>query len=226
MLLGSACSEFSPATPTEEVVLEGTSRDEVEAQGRGAGPLPFYGDAAFTPHWLEPGSEVVEAFHRIPSFSFTNQAGDEVTDQTFAGKIYVADFFFTTCPGICKSMTKNMAMLQDAFADDDRVRFLSHSVTPDVDDVSRLATYAEANGVREGTWHLVTGDREEIYRLGRRAYFADEDQGREVADDEFLHTENFVLVDGNGHIRGIYNGLNKASLHQLIADVERLETLG
>lgn len=186
--------------------------------------LPFYDDPAFSPQWIEPGSDTLEGFHRIPEFSLTNQDGQTVTEATFDGNIYIADFFFTSCPGICKHMTQNMARLQEKFADDRDVLFLSHSVTPDVDDVATLADYAAANGVESGKWHLVTGDRALIYRLGRRAYFADEDQGRDVSDDEFLHTENFVLIDRDRHIRGIYNGLNTASLQQLVKDVEYLRT--
>jgi len=188
--------------------------------------LPFYDDPAFSPQWIEPGSEALRGFHSIPDFSLTDQDGQTITEATFDGKIYVTDFFFTSCPGICKRMTQNMARLQDRFSAYDDVLLLSHSVTPDVDDVARLAEYATEHGVQSGKWHLVTGDRGLIYRLGRRAYFVDEDQGREASDDEFLHTENFVLVDRNRHIRGIYNGLNTASLQQLVKDVEYLRSEG
>ncbi len=199
---------------------------EFVERSRDEGPLPFYADAAFTPHWIAPGAPELETFHRVASFELTNQDGEAVTQETFEQKIYIADFFFSTCPGICKAMTQNMAGLQETFTDDPDVLFLSHSVTPDVDDVEQLAGYAEANGVESGKWHLVTGDRGLIYRLGRRSYFVDENQGEDVGEEEFLHTENFVLVDKQRHIRGIYNGLNKASLAQLVADVNRLKQEG
>lgn len=121
-------------------------------------------------------------------------------------------------------MTSNMSMIQDAFLEDDDVVLLSHSVTPGVDSVSVLKAYAEAKGVLSNKWHLLTGDRSEIYELGRRKYFVEDDLGEERNDDEFLHTENFILVDSNRHIRGIYNGLRKASVNQLIKDIKTLQS--
>ncbi len=185
--------------------------------------LPFYQEASFTPDWLEPDSEKLKDYHQIPDFSLINQMGDTVTAATLAGKIYVSDFFFTTCPGICPKMTSNMSLLQEAFLEDDRVLLLSHSVTPEIDNVMMLQNYAEAKDIKAKKWHLLTGDRKTIYDLGRKSYFVEEDQGIDKTVDEFLHTENFVLVDHNRHIRGIYNGLNKASVNQLIADIKTLK---
>ncbi len=185
--------------------------------------LPYYQDASFTPHWLAPGSEELQGFHQIPDFQFTNQEGQAVSRQTFAGKIYVTDFFFTTCPGICPKMTSNMSILQESFLDDADVLFLSHSVTPGEDSVPVLLDYAERNGVVNGKWHLLTGSREEIYRMGRKAYFVEEDLGTNQEPDAFLHTENFVLIDPQGYIRGIYNGLNQSSIAQLDADIRTLQ---
>lgn len=185
--------------------------------------LPFYQEASFTPDWLEPDSEKLKDYHQIPDFSLINQMGDTVTAATLAGKIYVSDFFFTTCPGICPKMTSNMSLLQEAFLEDDRVLLLSHSVTPEIDNVIMLQNYAEAKDIKAKKWHLLTGDRKTIYDLGRKSYFVEEDQGIDKTVDEFLHTENFVLVDHNRHIRGIYNGLNKASVNQLIADIKTLK---
>ncbi len=185
--------------------------------------LPYYDEANFTPIWLEPGDEEIENIHQIPNFSLVNQDGDTITQADFDGKIYVTDFFFTTCPGICPKMTANLETVQEAFIDDDEVLLLSHSVTPEKDSVAALKNYAEAKGVKSGKWHLVTGDQKEIYTLGRKAYFVEEDLGLQKSEDEFLHTENFVLIDRNRHIRGIYNGLNKTSVSQLIADIKTLE---
>jgi len=185
--------------------------------------LPFYEEATFTPIWLSPNSERLPSFHQIPSFALTNQNGQKITEETFSKKIYITDFFFTSCPGICPKMTKNMGILQDAFLEDEDVLLLSHSVTPEFDSVAVLKNYAVAKDVVDDKWHLVTGDRDHIYNLGRNAYFVEEDLGLEKDPDDFLHTENFVLVDKNRHIRGIYNGLNKAAIQQLIADVETLK---
>lgn len=185
--------------------------------------LPFYKEATFTPHWLEADSEAAGKMHRIPEFSLVNQLGEEVTEETFKDKIYIADFFFTTCPGICPKMTANMMVLQTAFIEDNEVLLLSHSVTPETDSVATLQNYAETKGIINSKWHLVTGDRKQIYDLGRQAYFAEEDLGIGKTEDDFLHTENFLLIDKNRHIRGIYNGLNKTSVQQLIADVKTLQ---
>lgn len=185
--------------------------------------LPFYSEATFTPYWLSPNDEVLDTFHQISPFKLTNQDGDIVTEKTFEDKIYVVDFFFTICPGICPKMTGNMMELQDEFLNDDDVLLLSHSVTPQQDSVPVLKRYAEDKGILSRKWHLVTGTQQEIYRLGRKDYFVEESLGLEKGEDEFLHTENFVLIDKNRHIRGIYNGLNKSSINQLIADIKTLK---
>jgi len=185
--------------------------------------LPYYNEASFMPQWLTPNSIRVEAFHKIPGFSLTDQEGATITEKTFENKIYVADFFFTTCPGICLKMTANMSVLQDEFKEDGDVLLLSHSVTPKADSVAVLKKYAVENGVISKKWHLVTGERSEIYDLGRNSYFVEEDLGETKTDKDFLHTENFVLIDKNKHIRGIYNGLNKTAIQQLISDIQTLK---
>jgi len=184
--------------------------------------LPFYLEASFTPHWIDPLSEEIKNIHSISPFEFINQEGDTISQTFFDGKIYITDFFFTSCPGICTQMAANMSILQDSFLHEQDVLLLSHSVTPNKDSVPVLKNYAEAKGISSKKWHLVTGDRSEIYKLGRKDYFVEEDLGINKSDEEFLHTENFVLIDRNRHIRGIYNGLNKVSINQLIADVHLL----
>lgn len=198
----------------KEKVNEKQSRVEV---------LPFYNEASFTPNWLTNNSQKEKEFHTIPSFELTNQDGQKITNQTFENKIYVTDFFFTTCPGICPRMTSNMKTLQDKFLNDDKILLLSHSVTPEIDNIARLKEYADEKGIVSNKWHLVTGDRNEIYELGRKWYFVEEDLGNFQESDDFLHTENFVLIDKNKHIRGIYNGLNKTAIEQLIVDIETLK---
>lgn len=185
--------------------------------------LPFYKEATFTPHWIPEEDESLVTFHRIPPFQFINQEGASITEKTFENKIYVTDFFFASCQGICPKMTSNMMILQEEFMTDDEVLLLSHSVTPDLDSVPVLGNYAEHYGINSNTWHLVTGSKKEIYQLGRKYYFVEEDLGLKKEDDEFLHTENFVLIDKSGHIRGIYNGLNKTSIRQLITDIYTLK---
>jgi len=188
--------------------------------------LPFYQEATFTPDWIEEGGPELAKYHRIPAYSLINQLGDTVTEKTLEGKIYVTDFFFTTCPGICPKMTTNMQTVQEAFLNDNEVMLLSHSVTPEMDNANVLKEYADRNGINAHKWQLLTGDRQTIYDLGRKSYFVEEDQGLEKTEDEFLHTENFVLIDHNRHIRGIYNGLNKVSVAQLIADIKTLKKEG
>lgn len=189
--------------------------------------LPFFNDAYFTPHWIAPSdNKVLDTFHRISPFMLYNQEGATITENTFEDKIYIVDFFFTICPGICPKMMGNMMILQDEFLDDDDVLLLSHSVMPHKDSVSVLKEYANDKGILSGKWHLATGAQEEIYRLGRQDYFVEENLGLEKEADDFLHTENFVLIDKNRHIRGIYNGLNKTSVNQLVTDIKTLKREG
>lgn len=201
----------------ENQVVEETSRVEY---------LPYYNDESFTPNWLTPNSEEEKQFHKIPDFELVNQLGDTITQKTFEDKIYITDFFFTSCPGICLKMTGNMLKLQEEFKKDDTIVLLSHSVTPTIDSVSVLKTYAEKQNIIDSKWHLVTGDKNEIYNLGRNQYFIENDLGIPKDINDFLHTENFLLIDKNKHIRGIYNGLNRASIAQLITDVKTLKKEG
>ena len=185
--------------------------------------LPYYDEATFTPKWFTSEDQLPDSFHRIPDFSLQNQLGQTVNQKAVEGKILVVDFFFTSCPGICPKLTNNMLLVQQAFQEDEEILLLSHSVTPEHDSVAVLKNYAEAKGVVEGKWHLLTGDRALIYELGRNQYFVEEDLGLTKNAEDFIHTENFVLVDGSRRIRGIYNGLNKASVSQLILDIHTLQ---
>ena len=197
---------------------------ETRENGSRVATLPYYSEATFTPNWINPGDNILDTFHSISPFRLLNQEGEVITEKTFGNKIYVTDFFFTICPGICPKMTANMMELQDEFLDDNDVLLLSHSVTPERDSVSVLKRYAEGKGIVSKKWHLVTGSKKAIYKLGRKDYFIEEDLGLDKDEDEFLHTENFVLVDKQKHIRGIYNGLNKTSVKQLVADIKTLKT--
>ncbi len=183
--------------------------------------LPYYAEATFTPRWKERG-QVASDFHQIKAFTLTNQLGETITEKRLNGRVTVVDFFFTSCPGICPKMTSNMMMVQEAFVEAHEVQIFSHSVTPAYDSVAVLLEYAELKGIDHEKWHLLTGDRSIIYDLGRNQYFIEEDLGLEKDPDDFIHTENFVLVDQHRRIRGIYNGLNKTSVSQLIKDIRTL----
>jgi protein SCO1/2 len=205
------------------LIVIGCKENLKTQEGSRVDALPFFNEASFTPKWISPKSKELNNFHKIPDFELVNQNGEKVTQKTFENKIYIADFFFTTCPGICPMMTDSMLKLQEEFKNDTAVLFLSHSVTPTIDSVSKLKEYALSNGVIDKKWHLVTGNKKEIYDLGRKFYFVEEDLGEPKGIDAFLHTENFVLIDKSKHIRGIYNSLNRASLAQLIIDVKALQ---
>ena len=184
-------------------------KESTNNSGKSVANLPYFNTPDFTPQW-EKG------IHRIPEFSFINQNEEIITNKTYEGKIYVADFFFTTCPGICPKLTKNMNVLQDTYINDTDVLLLSHTVMPWKDTVGLLKAYEKNNGVNSKKWNLVTGDKDELYNIARTGYFADEDFTKTQDEDDFIHTENFILVDKYGYIRGVYNGT-------LEVDVERLK---
>lgn len=186
--------------------------------------LPYYKSTEFTPHWIKPGSHELIDFHQILPFSFTDQEGDKITGESFENEIYVANFFFSSCPGICPSMRSKLSKVQEKFIDDVDVRILSHSIRPTSDTVSVLKDYAERHNIVSGKWHLVTGEKDKIYKLAKSAYFAHEDLGNIENTNDFLHTENLILIDKDRHIRGVYNGLNKASVNYLIADIDVLKS--
>lgn len=184
--------------------------------------LPYYNSAEFTPHWLAADSDALVDFHRIPAFSFTNQDGDKVSEKEVQQKVYVASFFFSTCPGICPTLQSKLSSVQEAYLDNEEVVILSHSIRPSTDTPEILQDYAKRNGVIGGKWHLLTGPQANIYELARSAYFANEDLGsiQDLAD--FLHTENLLLIDKDRHIRGVYNGLSSSSVGHLLEDIDRL----
>ena len=187
---------------------KGGEKKLLVTKGKEMAKLPYFNSALFTPDWKNNT-------HKIPSFSFTNQEGEEVTNKTFEGKIYITDFFFTICPGICTKLTANMGTLRDAYQEDPDIMLLSHTVMPWNDTVDKLAEYAQEHNVSLPKWNLVTGDKDAIYDIARNGYFADEDFIKTQKEEDFIHTENFILVDKEGYIRGVYNGT-------LAFDVKRL----
>ena len=184
--------------------------------------LPFYNSAEWESEWIEESSEAYTDIHKIADFSFTDQNNQKVTNANFDGRLYVADFFFTTCPSICPEMTSNMYLLQEEFRDEPKFKLLSHSVTPWIDTVQQLKRYAVENQVDDKKWHLVTGEKAQIYDLARTSYFIEGQMGLQLSSDDFLHTENFILIDKKRRIRGIYNGTLEREINRLISDIKLL----
>jgi protein SCO1/2 len=185
--------------------------------------LPYYNEATFTPQWINEGDENYDQIHQVADFEFLNQDGEVVTHATFEGKVYVTNFFFTLCPNVCPRMAKNLKLVQEEFTVDERVKILSHTVMPWADSVERLAEYGQLNDINGNNWHLVTGDKKEIYEMARQSYFADEGFGKSVTTEEdFLHTENIILIDQNRRIRGIYNGTLPVEVKRMIEDIYTL----
>jgi len=184
--------------------------------------MPYYNSAEFTPEWITHDDLKTREIHTIDAFTFRDQSNNLISNKDFDGKIYISNFFFTTCPGICPQMTANMALLQEAYKDDNRIKLISHTVTPWIDTVKQLQRYANEYDVIPEKWHLVTGDKQEIYDLARNAYFAEKEIGLQLSSDDFLHTENFILVDSQRHIRGIYNGTILNEIDRIKRDISTL----
>ncbi len=185
--------------------------------------LPYYNTPAFTPEFFTSEKTAKEKInHTIPSFSFTDQNGKQITQNNIKGKIHVANFIFTRCGSICPIMTKHMKLVQNAFQKNDDVVMLSYSVTPWLDSVTRLKDYADHNEITSPNWHLLTGNKGDIYTLARQSYFAEEDLGFTKDSTDFLHTEHILLVDKTKRIRGIYNGTLQLEIEQMIKDIETL----
>lgn len=186
-------------------------------------PLPYFNKPDFTPEWIARDSPAYKRIHTIPPFSFLDQDGKTVTENTVKGKIYVANFIYTRCAGICPKMTENMHLLQEKFLKDDAVVLLSHSVTPEADSVPVLKAYALKKGIVSGKWHLLTGNIDSIYNLAKKQYYAGDTIGYYQTGKEFLHTENFLLIDRERHIRGVYNGTLPIEMLRLEEDIATLK---
>ena len=164
----------------------------------------------------------VRKYHKIADFKLVNQNGDTITQDFYDDKIYIADFFFTTCLTICPIMTDHMLQIQEEIKEDPEVLLLSHTVIPAVDTVAQLKRYALEKGVDSEKWNLVTGDKKEIYDLARKSYLAAKSQG-DGGPYDMIHTENFVLVDKQKRIRGFYDGTDPGAIEELMADLETLK---
>lgn len=180
--------------------------------------LPVYTPSMVNEELVDTTVQYIANNHFIPNFSFTNQNGKTITQKDYEGKIYVADFFFTTCQSICPKMTNNMTWLQEQIKDNPKVMLLSHSVMPDVDTVSVLKAYAEKKGVIDAKWNLVTGNKKDIYYIARKSYLAVK-TGNPAKMYDMVHTENFVLIDQKKRVRGFYDGTKREEVEKLLEDI-------
>ena len=185
--------------------------------------LPIYQPSMVNPELVDSSLVYVKKYHSIADFKLINQNGDTITQANYADKIYIADFFFTTCPTICPVMTANMADIQQIIKGDEEVLLLSHSVTPEIDSVQQLKKYALEKGVIDAKWNLVTGDKKQIYELARKSYLAVLTDG-DGGPYDMIHTENFILVDKERRIRGFYDGTSSEEVAQLLEDLKVLKS--
>jgi len=184
--------------------------------------LPIFQPAKVNAELVDSTIQHVKKYHKIANFSLINQNGKTITQEDYKDKIYVADFFFTTCQTICPIMADNMVVIQEELKNDSDIMLLSHSVTPVIDSVAQLKKYAIEKGVNDEKWNLVTGDKKQIYQLARKSYLAVKTSGN---GDEYdmIHTENFILVDTKKRIRGFYDGTKPEDIEQLLKDIEILK---
>ncbi|WP_224487846.1 SCO family protein [Robertkochia flava] len=184
--------------------------------------LPVYQPSMVNAELVDEDLQFIRKYHTIAPFNLVNQNGDTITEKDYEGKIYIADFFFTTCPTICPVMTDHMVEIQEQILDDPEVMLLSHTVTPEIDSVPQLKAYARKKGVVDQKWNLVTGDKKQIYELARKSYLAAKSTGDGGAYD-MIHTENFVLVDKEKRIRGFYDGTKQEDIEKLLEDLAVLK---
>ena len=184
--------------------------------------LPIYQPASVNTELVDSTIQHQKKYHKIADFNLINQNGKIITHDDYEDKIYVADFFFTTCQTICPIMTDHMYQIQKEIINDNGVMLLSHSVTPKIDTVAQLKRYAKLKGINDSKWNLVTGDKKHIYELARKSYLAVKTSGN--GDDyDMIHTENFMLIDKKRQIRGFYDGTDSEAISQLLDDIETLK---
>ncbi len=183
--------------------------------------LPVFQPAQVNAEMVDSTMQHIKKYHTVANFELTNQNGEKITQANYEDKIYVADFFFTTCQTICPIMTDHMVKIQQEIRDEDDILLLSHTVMPEVDSVAQLKKYAREKGVDSKKWNLVTGDKKQIYELARKSYLAAKDDPYSPYD--LIHTENFVLVDKKKRIRGFYDGTDPESIEKLLKDIKILK---
>ena len=185
-------------------------------------PLPIYQPSMVSTELVDSTIQHQKKYHKIADFSFTNQNNKIITQENYKNKIYVADFFFTTCQSICPIMTDHMAQIQEQLKNDEDILLLSHSVTPEIDTPDQLKRYASKKGVNDDKWNLVTGNKKEIYAMARKSYLAVRDNG-DGGPYDMIHTENFMLIDKKRQIRGFYDGTNPDDIDRLLKDIAHLK---
>jgi protein SCO1 len=177
-------------------------------------PLPIFGEKE-----VEGGDTI---YHTIADFKFVDQDSAVVTNDTFKDKIYVADFFFTSCRTICPIMKTQMLRVYDSIQNEPDVLLLSHSIDPEYDTVGLLHDYAERLGVKSNKWHFVTGSKEDIYKIAQTSYFATAMEDK-AEPDGFIHSGAFLLIDKNKRIRGKYDGTKEEDVNRLLVEIQRLK---
>ena len=183
--------------------------------------LPIYSPSMVSEELVEEDIRYIKKYHKINDFLLTNQNGELISQEFYQNKIYIADFFFTTCPDICPIMTENMGYLQNELKDQVDVMLVSFSVTPQVDTVDVLRAYADSRGVDDSKWNLFTGNKKDIYELARKSFLVAKNDG-DGGRYDMIHTENFVLIDKESRIRGFYDGTNKEEIKKLLIDIKIL----
>ncbi|HTN05653.1 SCO family protein [Agriterribacter sp.] len=159
----------------------------------------------------------------VKPFSFEKQDGQWISEKDVAGKVYAAAFFFTTCEGICPKMNRNMKIVFDEFKNENDFLILSHTVDPETDNIARLKTYADSLGADTKRWWFLTGSKDNLYKTARESYILDDPKNNATnIEEQFIHTQFFALIDKNGQVRGIYDGLKKAEVEKLITDIKDL----
>lgn len=185
--------------------------------------LLFGGFYAFLYATIDSSKSRLPVLNIVKPFSFERQDGRHITDKDVAGKVYAAEFFFTTCEGICPKMNRNMKKVFDQFKNEKDFLILSHTVDPETDSVARLKVYADSLGADIKTWWFLTGTKDSLYKAARESYILDDPKNNATnIDEQFIHTQFFALVDRIGQVRGIYDGLKKDEIEKLITDVRDL----
>ena len=184
--------------------------------------LPIYSPNMVSQELVDEEIRFVKKYHKIANFSLINQNGENISEKNYQNKIYIADFFFTTCPTICPIMTDNMVYLQKKLLKNKNILLVSFSVTPEVDNVEVLKNYAIEKGVLDSKWNLLTGNKKKIYELARKSYLVAKNDG-DGGKYDMIHTENFILIDKEKRIRGFYDGTNNEEMNKLLSDIQILE---
>lgn len=176
--------------------------------------LPYFGNKKM----IQPGDT---SYHTVKPFMFINQYNEKVTEETVKGKIYVVDYFFTTCHSICPVMSTELERVYKTFAKNNDVVILSHTVDPEIDSVDVMLKYAKLHGVNDKRWLFLTGDKKHLYDLARQSYLLNAEEGN-GGEEDFIHTQNFALVDKERHLRGFYDGTDSVEVSRLITDIKLL----